>query len=187
MLYSFEGIAPQVDPSAYVSPSAEVIGDVAIGPRSYIGPGAVIRGDAARIEIGEETAVEDGVIIHAGGGAVRLCRIGRRVTIGHGAIVHASLIGQEASIGMGAILSLNCEIGEGSIVAEAAMVPRGRTVEAGTLVAGAPARPLRALEDRDRESWRRTKDWYVQMAARCLGAGGIAALDTEGDRHEALE
>ncbi len=154
-----------------------------IGPRSYIGPCAVIRGDAARIEIGEETAIEDGVIIHAGGGDVKLCRIGRRVTIGHGAIVHARFIGPEASIGIGAILSVNCEIGEGSIVAEAAMVPRNKRVEARTLVAGVPAKTLRALEDRDYESWQKTKDWYVELAARYLRTDGLVPVDGWEEQH----
>ena len=105
MFYSFHGKCPRVDPTAFVSTSAELIGDVTVGPRCYIGPGAVIRGDAAEIILEEEVAVEDGVIIHAGG-ADKRCLLSRRVTIGHGAIVHARYLGPEASIGMGAVLSL---------------------------------------------------------------------------------
>ena len=105
MFYSFHGKCPRVDPTAFVSASAELIGDVTVGPRCYIGPGAVIRGDAAEIILEEEVAVEDGVIIHAGG-ADKRCLLSRRVTIGHGAIVHARYLGPEASIGMGAVLSL---------------------------------------------------------------------------------
>ena len=119
MFYSFHGKCPRVDPTAFVSTSAELIGDVTVGPRCYIGPGAVIRGDAAEIILEEEVAVEDGVIIHAGG-ADKRCLLSRRVTIGHGAIVHARYLGPEASIGMGAVLSLGCAIGAGSVVAESA-------------------------------------------------------------------
>lgn len=173
MLYSFEGKRPSVDPSSYISDSAELIGDVVIGPRCYIGPYAVIRGDAARIDIAEECAVEDGVIIHAAGN----CRIGKRVTIGHGAIIHAAEIGEQASVGMGAVLSLGCVIGEGSIVAEAAMVPQGKSIAAGVLVAGVPAKPLRELAERDRKSWQGTKDWYVRLTARYLAPDGIKPAD----------
>lgn len=109
MLYTFGGKAPQVDPTAFVSASAELIGDVIVGPRCYIGPFAVIRADASRIVLEEEVAVEDGVIIHTGG-EDPVVTISRRVTIGHGAIIHARAIGPEASVGMGAVLSLCSEI-----------------------------------------------------------------------------
>ena len=145
MLYAFGGKAPQVDPTAFVSASAELIGDVIVGQRCYIGPYAVIRADASRIVLEEEVAVEDGVIIHTGG-EDPVVTISRRVTIGHGAIIHARVIGPEASIGMGAVLSLCSEIGAGSIVAES----------------------LRELTDKDRTDWRETKDWYVRMAAQYL-------------------
>lgn len=155
MLYTFGGKAPQVDPTAFVSASAELIGDVIVGPRCYIGPFAVIRADASRIVLEEEVAVEDGVIIHTGV-EDPVVTISRRVTIGHGAIIHARAIGPEASVGMGAVLSLCSEIGAGSVVAESA------------LVAGVPAKPLRELTDKDRTDWRETKDWYVHMTAQYL-------------------
>ncbi len=167
MLYTFGGKAPQVDPTAFISASAELIGDVIVGPRCYIGPYAVIRADASRIVLEEEVAVEDGVIIHTGG-EDPVVTISRRVTIGHGAIIHARVIGPEASIGMGAVLSLCSEIGAGSIVAESALVPQGKIIPPETLVAGVPARPLRELTDKDRTDWRETKDWYVRMAAQYL-------------------
>ena len=138
-----------------------------VGPRCYIGPGAVIRGDAAEIILEEEVAVEDGVIIHAGG-ADKRCLLSRRVTIGHGAIVHARYLGPEASIGMGAVLSLGCAIGAGSVVAESALVPQGKSVPPETLVAGIPAKPLRPLTQADRESWQATKDWYVRLTVAYL-------------------
>ena len=167
MLYTFGGKAPQVDPTAFVSASAELIGDVIVGPRGYIGPFAVIRADASRIVLEEEVAVEDGVIIHTGG-EDPVVTISRRVTIGHGAILHARVIGPEASIGMGAVLSLCSEIGAGSIVAESALVPQGKIIPPETLVAGVPAKPLRELTNKDRTDWRETKDWYVRMAAQYL-------------------
>lgn len=158
--------APQVDPTAFVSASAELIGDVIVGQRCYIGPYAVIRADASRIVL-EEVAVEDGVIIHTGG-EDPVVTISRRVTIGHGAIIHARANGPEASIGMGAVLSLCSEIGAGCIVAESALVPQGKIIPPETLVAGVPAKPLRELTDKDRTDWHETKDWYVRMAAQYL-------------------
>ena len=142
MLYTFGGKAPQVDPTAFVSASAELIGDVIVGPRCYIGPYAVIRADASRIVLEEEVAVEDGVIIHTGG-EDPVVTISRRVTIGHGAIIHARVIGPEASIGMGAVLSLCSEIGAGSIVT--------KDIPAGVVAVGNPCRVLRPINDRDRE------------------------------------
>ncbi len=164
MLYAFCGKIPQIDPTSFVSDSAEIIGDVKIGPRCYIGPCAVIRGDAAEIVIEEEVAVEDCVVIHAG----EKCVIARRSTIGHGAVVHAKKLGKESSIGMGAILSLGCEIGEGSVVGEGALVPQKKVVPPDTLVAGIPAKPLRPLSQADRDSWNATKDWYVRLTAKYI-------------------
>ena len=161
MLYTFDGKAPQVDPTAFVSASAELIGDVIVGPRCYIGPYAVIRADASRIVLEEEVAVEDGVIIHTGGGD-SVVTISGRVTIGHGAIIHARVIGP------GAVLSLCSEIGAGSVVAESALVPQGKIIPPETLVAGVPAKPLRELTNKDRTDWRETKDWYVHIAAQYL-------------------
>lgn len=175
MFYSFEGKVPSVDPSSFVSDSAEIIGNVTIGPRCYIGPGAVIRGDGAEIVIEEEVAVEDCVIIHAGGKA-RICR---RVTLGHGAIVHSAYIGEGASIGMGAILSLDSVIGSGSIVGEAALVPSGKTIPDGTLVAGVPAKVLRDISPRDIEVWNSTKDWYVGLTARYKAENGLVPVPAE--------
>ncbi len=176
MLYAFRGKTPKIDPTAYVSASAEIIGDVTIGPRCYIGPYAVIRGDGGEIVIEEETAIEDCVIIHTGG-TEKHCRLSKRVTVGHGAIVHSKYLGPEVSIGMGAVLSLGCEVGEGSIVAESALVPQGKKIPANTLVAGIPAKPLRDLTEEDRISWNKTKDWYVQLAKDYLDSDNFYPVE----------
>ena len=122
MIYEFESKRPKIDPSAYISDSAIVIGDVTIGARCYVGPGAVIRGDERPIYIGDESAVEDLCVIHVGGPDAKTdgCHIGKRVTIGHGAMVHGNYIRDGANIGMGAIVSLFADIGEYTVVAEGA-------------------------------------------------------------------
>ena len=89
-IYAFEDRRPVIAESAYVSPSAQVIGDVTIGERCYIGHGVILRGDYGSIVIGDETAVEEGVIVHARPQDRTI--IGRRVTLGHGAMVHNALI-----------------------------------------------------------------------------------------------
>ena len=103
MLYEFDGRQPVVGETSYVSDTARVIGDVLIGDHCYIGHGAILRGDYGRIEIGNGTAVEEGAIVHAP--PADLNRIGQKVTIGHGAVVHGKHVGDCAVIGMGAILS----------------------------------------------------------------------------------
>ncbi|MBQ2733011.1 MAG: gamma carbonic anhydrase family protein, partial [Clostridia bacterium] len=116
MIYSFDGHTPKIAENAYVSETATVIGDVEIGAGAYIGHGSILRGDYGRIEIGEETAIEEGVIVHSPPNG--LCKIGKRVTIGHGAIIHSKELESYVVIGMGAITSLGSVIGEYSIVAE---------------------------------------------------------------------
>ena len=96
MLYKFDGKQPTVGNDTYVSDIATVIGDVVIGSNCYIGHGAILRADYGRIEIGDGTAIEEGVVVHAPPGDTN--RIGRRVTIGHGAVVHGKQIGHQAVI-----------------------------------------------------------------------------------------
>src|SRR5688572_33478504 len=103
MLRPFRGIPPTVDPSAYVDESAQVIGDVHVGPESSVWMNVVIRGDVHRIRIGARTNVQDGTVVHVQGGT-HPTTIGDEVTIGHGAIVHGCTIEDRCLIGMGAIL-----------------------------------------------------------------------------------
>lgn len=165
MLYAFEGKAPRIHESAFVSENAVVIGDVTLGPDCYVGPGATIRADFFPIRIGAESIIEDGVVLHSGGRGSEMV-IGDRVTIGHGALVHALEVGNDVGIGMGAIVSLNTVLGEGCIVAEGALVRQGQQIPAGVLVGGVPAKELRPVTDKDRLSWQRTTRWYVALARK---------------------
>ncbi len=166
MLYRYRDFSPQIDPSTFVSESATIIGNVSVGPRCFIGPGAVIRADTGRIVIDEETAVEDGVIIHSGSGGEM--RIGRRVVFGHGAIVHSRTIADRVSVGMGAVLSLLSEIGENAVVAECALVKKGQIIPPNVLVGGIPCKILRPLEQRDYDLWEKSRNSYVALAAEYL-------------------
>jgi carbonic anhydrase/acetyltransferase-like protein (isoleucine patch superfamily) len=169
MLYEFDGKQPLVGEKAYVSDSARVIGDVMIGDHCYIGHGAILRGDYGRIEIGTGTAVEEGTIIHAPPGDLN--RIGRRVTIGHGAVVHGKQIGDQAVIGMGAILSIGSEIGDWAIIAEGSVVKMKQRIAPRVVAAGNPARIVRDLSAKDQEFWTWGKQLYIDLAEKYLTVG----------------
>ncbi len=169
MLFRFDGYEPSIHETAYVSETAQVIGDVVIGPQCYIGHGAILRGDYGRIEIGAGTAIEEGVIIHAPPGQVN--DIGGRVTVGHGAILHGGHIGDGAVIGMGAVLSLFSEVGQGAIVAEGGIVTAGQKVPPDQVVGGNPAKRLRDVSDKDRMMWDYGKQLYIDLAAKYLDIG----------------
>jgi carbonic anhydrase/acetyltransferase-like protein (isoleucine patch superfamily) len=163
-LYEFEGRAPYIAPDAYVSETAVVIGDVRLASRVYVGPGAILRADYGTIVVDEESAIEEGAILHINPGAT--CHLERRVTVGHGAKVHCPRIGAEAVIGMGAIVSFGVEVGTGAIVAEGAVVPNGKIVPEGTIVAGNPALPVGQVSEKHRDFWKWGKDLYVDLTRR---------------------
>lgn len=169
MLYRFDEKQPEYGEDTYISETATVIGDVKIGNNCYIGHNAVLRGDYGRIEIGSGTAVEEGVIIHVPPHCV--ARIGEKVTIGHGAIIHSEEIGNLAVIGMGAIASIGAKIGTGSIVAEGTVVKMNQVIPDKVVVAGNPARIVREVEARDTLFWNEGKQLYIDLAKKYLKIG----------------
>jgi carbonic anhydrase/acetyltransferase-like protein (isoleucine patch superfamily) len=169
MLYEFDGRKPVLETGTYVSETATVIGDVRIGNGCYIGHGAILRGDYGTIEIGDGTAVEEGVIVHAP--PKDSCVIGSRVTIGHGAVVHAKRIGDGVTIGMGAILSIRSEVGSGSIVAEGAIVKREQKIPASIVAAGNPARKIREVTQKEKEYGEWAVQLYIDLARKYLEQG----------------
>ncbi len=169
MLYEFDGKKPVVGESSYVSDIARVIGDVVIGESCYIGHGAILRGDYGRIEIGNGTAVEEGVIIHAPPKDAN--RIGKMVTIGHGAIVHGKQIGNQAVIGMGAVISIWSEIGEWAIVAEGSVVKLKQIIPPKIVAAGNPAKIIRDVTEKDKDFWNWGKKIYIDLAKKYLDIG----------------
>ena len=178
MIYEFDGMRPEIDPSAYISESATVLGNVRIAADVYVGPGAIIRGDTpgCPIVIGYGSAIEEGVIIHVGPPSSG-CIIGEKVTIAHGAIVHADHVRDCANIGMGATVSLRADIGEYAVVAEGAVVKQGQVIPPRVVVGGAPAKVLRQLEERDLKVWDGTKNWYIGLARKYVTPGVLKRLD----------
>lgn len=161
MLRPFRGIVPAVDPTAFVDLSAQVIGDVHIGPESSVWMNVVIRGDVQAIRIGARTNVQDGTVVHVQGGT-HPTSIGGEVTIGHGAIVHGCTIEDRCLIGMGAILLNGVRVGADSIVAAGTLLPEGFVVPPGSLVMGSPGKVRRSLEDAEVASIRGYAGRYVQ-------------------------
>ena len=168
MIYEFDGMIPKIDPTTFVSESATIISNVEIGKNCYIGPGAVVRGDVpgSKIWIGDYSVVEDCVVIH--GNVSGDVHIGARVTIGHSAVVHCKKLGDYANVGIGAILSLESEIGDYSVVAEGSVVKSRQIVSDRVVVGGIPAKELRALSDADIEAWKTSNEWYEGLTKKCL-------------------
>jgi carbonic anhydrase/acetyltransferase-like protein (isoleucine patch superfamily) len=169
MFYRFDGKEPVIGPGTYVSETALVIGDVKIGNDCYVGHGVILRGDYGRIEIGDGTAVEEGVVIHAPPEDV--CSIGHGVIIGHGAIIHAKSIGNWAAIGMGAILSIRSEVASKSIVAEGAIVKQNQKIPESVMVAGNPAKQLRKASQAEEEHWDWARKLYIDLAHKYCDLG----------------
>ena len=169
MLYKFDGKQPAVGKDTYVIELARVIGDVTIGDNCYIGHGGILRGDYGRIEKGSGTAIEEGVMVHVP--PDDLCRIGKKVTVGHGAIVHCASVGDFVVIGMGAVVSIFAAIGAGAIVAEGSIVAIRQSVEENVMVAGNPARFIREVTPVDEKMWGRAKQVYVDLARKYLNLG----------------
>lgn len=167
VVYSFSGLTTVIDPSAYVHPSAVLIGDVIIGPQAYIGGCAVLRGDFGRIVVGPEANVQDNCTVHSLNDFD--CVMEKRAHIGHGAVIHGAHIGRDVLVGMNAVVLDRAEVGERTIIAAMSFVKAGWKVPADVLVTGVPGRIARPLTDADREWKRWGTDAYVALAARSLG------------------
>jgi phenylacetic acid degradation protein len=151
-VYSFQGMVPVVDPSAYVHPTAVLIGDVIIGAGVYVAPCAVLRGDFGRLVVEEEANIQDHCVMH--GFPDRDTVVEKLGHIGHHAIIHGAVVRRNSMIGMGAVLLDYCEIGADSIVAAQALVRANEIVPPRSMMAGIPAKRIRDVTDKDLE-WKR--------------------------------
>lgn len=164
VFYEFEGKRPEVGEGSYVSPDAVVIGDVRIGRDCYIAPGAVIKGDYGRIEIGDNTNVQDNCVLHARPDDT--LRIGNRVSIGHGAILHNCTIEDDVTVGMNAVVSDFAVVRRYSIIAEGAVVTANQKVPDSVVIAGIPAKKIADVGVKEREKQLSYKVLYSQLAHR---------------------
>ena len=145
-MYAFKGKRPTRSASAWVAPSADVIGDVTLGDDVSIWFRAVIRADNTPIPIGARSNVQEGAMLHSDPGSP--LTIGEDVTIGHHAILHGCTIGDRVLIGMGAIVLNGAEIADDCLVGAGALVTEGKTFPLGSLIVGSPAKAVRKLDER---------------------------------------
>ena len=173
----FEGQCPDIHPSAWVDPTAVVIGDVTLGAGGSIWPLCVVRGDIHRIRIGAQTNIQDGSILHVthdsrfNPGDAPLI-VHERVTVGHQAVLHGCEIGELCLIGIGARVLDRAVIEPRPLLGAGALVTPGQVLTGGALWVGAPARRVRALTDRELEYLEYSAANYVRLAQRHQAAGG---------------
>jgi carbonic anhydrase/acetyltransferase-like protein (isoleucine patch superfamily) len=160
---------PVLRPGVYIAKTAVVLGDVTLGAYSSVWYNAVVRGDINRIVIGDYSNIQDNAVVHLADDYP--CLIGRYVTVGHSAIVHACTVEDECLIGMGATVLDGAVIGAQSIVGANALVTQGTVIPPGSMVLGSPAKVVRSLSPDDRALLRAWADKYVANATYCLAHG----------------
>lgn len=153
---------PHVDASAFVAPTAQLIGDVELQAGSSVWYTAVLRAEFEPIVLGPGSNLQDGVVVHTDAG--RPARIGGGVSVGHRAVVHGCTIEEDCLVGMGAVVLNGAVIGKGSLVAAGAVVQEGALVPPRSLVAGVPGRVRRELSDEEVAKIRRNAQTYVDLA-----------------------
>jgi carbonic anhydrase/acetyltransferase-like protein (isoleucine patch superfamily) len=168
MIRAFDGIEPDIAPSAYVDAAATVIGDVTIEADASVWPGTVLRGDHGAIVLREGANVQDNATLHEG------VEIGPYATVGHNAIVHGATVGERAMVGMGAIVLDRSVVGSESLVGANSVVTEGTEVPENVLVAGSPAEVVKEVED---SPWTYAGDRYVQLAAEHAESDVVVSED----------
>ncbi len=154
--------SPVIHPTAFVAPTAAVMGDVTLGEHASIWYGAVIRGDMAPIAIGDNSNIQDGSIVHVDEGVP--CRVGARVGVGHHVILHGCTVEDDCLIGMGSVLLNHVRVGSGSVIAAGAVIPEGMVIPPGSLVMGVPGRIVRPVDPALRARIAATWTHYVAQA-----------------------
>jgi phenylacetic acid degradation protein len=146
-VYEINGVRPVVHPTAYVHPTAVLIGDVIVGPRCYVGPLASLRGDFGRLILEEGANVQDTCVMHGFAGDDTVVEVDGH--IGHGAVLHGCRVGRNAMVGMNAVVMDKAVVGAESIVGAAAFVKAGMVIPPRSLVLGAPAKVVREVTDEE--------------------------------------
>jgi phenylacetic acid degradation protein len=165
-VYAIDGVTPVVHPSAYVHPSAVLIGDVIVGPRCYVGPLASMRGDFGRLVLEEGANLQDSCVMHGFPGEDTVVEVDGH--IGHGAVLHGCRIKRNAMVGMNAVVMDRAVVGEESIVAAMSFVKAGMIIPPRSMAMGTPARVMRELSEQE-VAWKSfgTKQ-YHDLAVRSL-------------------
>ena len=165
IIKELNGTAPRMGDNCFLAETAVVIGDVVMGDDCSIWYGTVLRGDVNSIRIGNKVNIQDGAVIHTLYQRSQTI-IGDNVSIGHNAVVHGATIEDNCLIGMGAIVLDNAVVESGAIVAAGALVTSGMRVEGGHIYAGVPAKKIKAVDEKQRdEIIKRIADDYVMYAS----------------------
>lgn len=178
MILSLPGRTPSVDPSAWVAPTATVVGDVVLAASCSVWYSAVVRGDGAAIRLGERTNLQDAVSAHADPGFP--LTIGSGVSVGHNAVLHGCTVEDDVLVGMGAVVLNGAVIGAGSMVGAGSLVTQGTVVPPGSLVLGSPAKVRRETTEEERAGIALNAAVYLDLLAlhrdaRPLPVGGADA------------
>ncbi len=173
-LYTLDGVAPRVHASAFIAPTAAIIGDVDIGEAASIWFHCVLRGDTNLISIGARSNIQDNSLLHVNPGEGMACLIGADVTVGHMAIVHAATLHEGAFVAMGAIVLDGAVIEAGGVLAAGAVLTPGKRIGRNELWTGTPARLARVLGEEERARFAVTAPAYVQNGIRFRA--GLRAL-----------
>jgi len=163
-IYAYGKRTPKIAESAWIFPSADVIGKVSIDENVYVGAGAVIRGDYGKIIIGAGAAIEENVTIHARHSGITT--IEEDVTVGHAAMLHNCTLKKNCVVGMNSVVSDYAEIGEWAIIAEGAVVSGKTVVPPGTVWAGVPAKQIGTVTENHKKFWGAAKAVYQELARK---------------------
>ena len=163
-VYEVDGKTPQVDSTAWIADSAQVMGHVTLGPDASVWFGCVLRGDTESMTIGEGSNIQDLTVMHADHGLP--LTIGKHVTVGHKVMLHGCTIGDESLIGIGAIVLNGAKIGKNCLVGAGALVTEGKEFPDGTLIVGAPAKVARELTEAQIAGLKASAAHYVNNGRR---------------------
>jgi len=178
MIYTYKSKSPLIHSTAFIAPSADIIGDVTVGPNSSIWFNVTIRGDVHYIKIGDGTSVQDNSMLHVTNGKYPL-NLGNNVTIAHSVTLHGCTINDNTLIGMGTIILDDAEIGENSIVAAGSLIREGKHFSPGVLIAGAPANEIRQLREEEIEKNMKYASNYVAYKNIYLDGAQFQRIDKE--------
>jgi carbonic anhydrase/acetyltransferase-like protein (isoleucine patch superfamily) len=164
VLYSLEGVSPQLGEGAWIAPSAEVIGRVELGAQASVWFNCVLRGDSDRLIVGAGSNVQDASVLHTDSG-IEL-RIGKDCTIGHQVMLHGCTIGDNSLVGIQSVILNRAVIGANSLVAAGSLVPEGKVFPDGVMLMGAPAKVVRPLSPVEIQIIKASAQHYRQNAER---------------------
>ena len=163
-VYQLDDRMPQIDPSAWVAESAQVMGGVTMGANASVWFGSTVRGDTDLITIGEGTNIQDGSVLHADYG--QPLTIGNNVTVGHMVMLHGCTIGDESLIGIGAVVLNGAKIGKNCLVGAGSLVTEGKEFPDGSMIMGTPAKVVRQLTPEQIQGLRESAKRYIENAHR---------------------